>query len=485
MIRTSKSLMFELAAIAFCSVLFLFLHNWLSLSFPIKWGDETHFLIPSVSFSHGRGFDASAMLNPRGIYWMPPVMYLVNGASFAAFGDPTVEHARMVSCVLILAAGGFFYLLLKEKAGLPLAALISSLWLFSIPILFAANIARPEALSLFLLFLAAYLLLSCRANVATIAVSIVATLTHPLLSAPAMAAAGIALVHFKQSKVKRWEIVFLLVMLAAVGLEVFRFFSESDEYIRQFVYQVERKSGRGLNWQVFTVVAAIVCTYFGVIFRKFEAGGAKGEEGASLLLLGLSCLFVYIYGREMPYGSYLITGCALFSAALVVAMSNKVRYRKSVLVIALMLMPVISVSVYQLRAAIRGNFYGFSILPNIIASSRADQISLIREVASMLSPARPALVSPFVFFDFKGANVLTFNPLSTETPPANLGYFLTYTATYPSWLAQHTRKPPSYVLSGFRCSGVKTISRGRFSIEIQYIEKASNYGRDYEPCVSR
>jgi hypothetical protein len=139
--------------ILFAIFLSLVLHKAFGSSFPSPWGDEIHLLIPALSFSEDYSFSAYKMLNLNGIYWMPSMIYIVNGTIFKILGFGNILAARYISYAEIVISAGILLLILKNLKNEHKYYFVSMLWLFSVPIVLAANTARPEALSIFFSFL--------------------------------------------------------------------------------------------------------------------------------------------------------------------------------------------------------------------------------------------------------------------------------------------------------------------------------------------
>src|SRR5690606_25341059 len=126
------------------------------------------------------------------------------------------------------------------------ATLLALAWFVSMPIILAANIARPEA-PVLMLSTASVLCLSGGFLVGGSGLALLAFLTHPLLGVPAVGVAGYALVFgSERRRPATWEWVVAALTLTLLAYEVSRLILHPEVYFEHWKLQLERKFGRQL-----------------------------------------------------------------------------------------------------------------------------------------------------------------------------------------------------------------------------------------------
>ena len=132
-------------------ITFALVHQHWPFALPPLWNDETHFLIPAVSFATNGSFDAHEMLDQKGIFWVQSGFYIVYGSIFFLLGSASIPIARAASFALVAAAAVALRDVLtvtlgsldRQRPALGHALVLG--WYVTLPVVFAADMARPRS----------------------------------------------------------------------------------------------------------------------------------------------------------------------------------------------------------------------------------------------------------------------------------------------------------------------------------------------------
>jgi hypothetical protein len=269
-------------ALALAGIFFWAFHLAWPLVFPPPWSDEAWFLIPASGFAETWTPSADRMLVPEGIFWLPAGMYLIDGTIFALIGTDNIRLARAVSFLEIAVAGVVIWQIsIGCLYGLPNASAkatwLALAWFACLPIVIAANLARPEALVLLLSFTSILCLLRGRIWGGA-ALALLAFLTHPLLAIPAMGIAGYKLLFDRgATRPKGWEWPLAAVAAAMFAYEAARLFDGREAYFDQWAFQLERKAGRDLTIETVMFSALLAMSSLYAVLRKVRGCSAIAQ----------------------------------------------------------------------------------------------------------------------------------------------------------------------------------------------------------------
>lgn len=482
------------------SALFFFaiFHLLWPLVFPTPWSDESHFLIPAVNFAVTGSPTADQMFNSDGIFWVPSGMYLIDGVVFAAAGTDGLRFARAISFAEILAAA---FLIRQISVGRLIgftdatskATLIALAWFVSMPVMLAANIARPEALVL-MLSTAAVLCLVNGFAIGGAGLALLAFLTHPLLAIPAVGVAGYGLVFGSERKSSRaWEWAITALAIAVLAYEASRLILHHQTYLEHWSFQLERKAGRQLRPEALASIFLLVSVtlYFAAMkFWRRDRTGRRDDAAAILLLFGLACLAVHFYGQEMWYWPFAITGCAFVGLGALPTMRTAFPFAPLVRHTGVFAVAAaVALATWALALRDRG-FMNFTARPLSMQALSSDRAAVVADVSSYLEAtgAKRTLVSPYFFEELRvlgrhrdRAAFFTWNPLSVVDRPAFDSY-VRADKNFPLHLSEEGTIPK--ILEGQRCKSVVNFPApgGNFVLSVVLLDAAGESGRSLEQC---
>jgi hypothetical protein len=157
-------------------VAFVVRERRLGLTFPISWPDEGSFLWPALAFRDRGDFFAPELHPSREILWMPPGFMVLEGMIFRVVPF-SLEAARTVSACLVAATFAFLFAIVWRSRARIAHLLVLGVFLTCPIVCLVGNVARMEALVLFLVAAGFWLL--DRGRVAGLAVLALAPLVHP------------------------------------------------------------------------------------------------------------------------------------------------------------------------------------------------------------------------------------------------------------------------------------------------------------------
>jgi hypothetical protein len=394
-----------LSALSFFAVF----HVWWPLVFPTPWSDESHFLVPALNLATTGSPTAEQMLNGQGIYWVPSGMYLIDGFVFAATGADGIRLARAMSFVEIALAAFFIRQIAASRlAGLPdastKATLLALAWFASMPVMLAANIARPEA-PMLLMSAASVLCLINGFMLGGAGLALLAFLTHPLLAIPAVGVVCYAAIFgAERRKPRPWELVSAGLGFALLAYEASRLILNQEAYFEHWALQLERKAGREIAGETLAGIGLLMATAVHVAAMKLWKGRRTGlaDDATSILLLfGLACVAVHFYGQEMWYWPLAITGCLLAFLAVLPAIGRIGPLASHTGVFAAAV--AIALLTWSLALRERG-FMHFTARPWEMQSISSDRAAVVAKVDSYLEAAgaERTLVTPYFFEELRG-----------------------------------------------------------------------------------
>jgi hypothetical protein len=483
---------------------FVLAHAVWPLTLPPPWEDEIHFLIPAISFAHGDAFSGARMLTPQ-IYWMPSGYYILNGIIFFLSGHAGLHLARLISFVCVTGAA----LILRHVVAVALGALderrpllgttLVLVWYLSLPVVFGADIARPDALALLTTLAALDCLLRSRL-LGAFAFAALSVVVHPLLALPACAVAFCALpmlrpTSLKTLRVQWWEWLILVVAAGVVAVEIERLASDFAVYRAHWVFQLSRKAGRHAGAAVklsavVTLVAA--CWAFVSCWRSgawMESKVPPQLPWRFVLVFGIAALFVHWTGKEMWYFPILLLGlllvlCALLGSAPAERVTTLGAFAIPVSIVAVLA----GLATWGVGLRAHG-VYGFHVQPRVLARVATDLRAMTETTHDLLvhEDAKAVLVDPSLYYPYLGQHaetmpqVFTWNPLSR---PAGIGFdhVVVLKAGYPSFASEF----PAALLPGYACTAEKDLrtADGRYVIGITTVTRGTDAARAYVPCAS-
>jgi hypothetical protein len=474
-------------ALALAGIFFWAFHLAWPLVFPPPWSDEAWFLIPASGFAETWTPSADRMLVPEGIFWLPAGMYLIDGTIFALIGTDNIRLARAVSFLEIAVAGVVIWQIsIGCLYGLPNASAkatwLALAWFACLPIVIAANLARPEALVLLLSFTSILCLLRGRIWGGA-ALALLAFLTHPLLAIPAMGIAGYKLLFDRgATRPKGWEWPLAAVAAAMFAYEAARLFDGREAYFDQWAFQLERKAGRDLTIETVMFSALLAMSSLYAVLRKVRGCSAIAQyehindDSILLLLFGLACLTVHFYGQEMWYWPFAITG-SLFLGLAAVPLLSKVRLLASMArqTALFAVVAALSLSTWALALRERG-FMHFIARPNVLQTLAVQRAAVISDVHKHLVQigAAKVLVSPFVYEDLHdlsgGVAIYTVNPFSRDDG-SHFDAYVQVSRNFPFHLSERDGLPA--VLANHRCERVSRFASAGGIYEVSVVSLTS------------
>jgi hypothetical protein len=318
---------------------FLIFHVFFPLLLPLPLGDESWFAISAISFSEGASFSADRALIHE-IYWMPPGIYVFQGAVMFLTGNHALGALRATSFLCVVAAALVFHAIstttleTSKKDHRLLAGALTLAWAFNLYVTRAADIMRPEGLSLLVSFSALYCLLRGRLAGAA-GFTTLALLTHPLLAAPALLSFASVIPAFRLATLraerpKSWEWLILVLAVGLLAWEATRFLLDTQTYLAhwRFQLQLKMKNPLGRRAALSGALTAIVFLFAcGRAFRRDAGFFAHPDTHCILLaIFGLTAFYVHFFPPASLYTPYAITGLFFLVLALVTALSNRARF---------------------------------------------------------------------------------------------------------------------------------------------------------------
>jgi hypothetical protein len=482
---------------------FVFAHAVWPLALPPPWEDEIHFLIPAVSFAHGNGFSGARMLTPQ-IYWMPSGYYILNGIVFFLADHAGLRLARLVSFLCVTGAA----LILRHIVAVVLGELderrpvlgtaLVLVWYLSLPVVFGADIARPDALALLTTLAALDCLLRGRL-LAGFAFAALSVMVHPLLALPACAVAFCALPMLRPSRLRTlrvhwWEWLILVVAVGVVGVEIQRLASDFAVYRAHWAFQLSRKAGRHAGGAVkLSAVVTLVAACWAFV-SCWRGGWVEAKLSATLpwrfaLVFGIAAVFAHLTGKEMWYFPLLLLGLLLILCALLGSLRADSVTRFGILAIPLSAVAVLAgLATWGIGLRTHG-VYGFHVQPRVLARVDTDLRAMTETTHDLLAheDAKAVLVDPSLYYPYLGQRAatlpqdFTWNPLSR---PADIGFdhVVVLKKGYPSFASDF----PAGLLPGYACAAEKDLSTadGRYVIGITTVTRGTDASRPYTPCAS-
>ena len=299
----------SLGILALAALAALTLHVLAGTTFPNPWPDEIDFMTPAAQRARHFTFDAPQLSAPHGMLWEPELMYFF-WAPVLRFAPLAVESGRWVSFVMMLVAGGGFFVAGRRAGVPPLAAsVVVALWLVNPLAILAGNIARPEAMVMAFVAWSAAATLDGRRALA-LALAVFACGAHAagvpfalVLAVPNLFRRG------ERPQTRRGDWIAVGLAGAFVAFEFVHFLSHLSVALDQLHFQAEVHSHVTHGHRSPYIVATVVLAAALVALRR-------RLEWRALLLgwLAVPALVVLFVGWEQWYDVY-----ALAMAPLLVA----------------------------------------------------------------------------------------------------------------------------------------------------------------------
>lgn len=461
-------------------LIFVLVHVIWRYTLPVPWSDESHFIIPAIAFYNSHTFTADAMYVHQ-IFWMPVHLYILNGIAFTVLHAFSLNVSRALAFVLVTAAAIFMRsavrsILASDSVHPAIGDALIVAWYISLPIVFSADLMRPDALSLCLS--TACLSLALKDHyLGAFALAVASGVTHPLEAFPAVAV-GICVVPLLNFKRASWSDRVLSVW--AFGLLLY----ESSRVVRypslyraHLALQLGNKAAHHIPGYTYLLIDLTIPLLAYSVFRVYARRRSLELDRRSRYLVTLTyalvSVFVTAFAQEMWYFVWELSGFVLLFAlgrewfqsdlwkqtfASYVPIPS---FATKPVVIA---MAVVSLGISTWAAGYRSRgIYGFYTNPRKLSQIRGDQEVLQKALKEELnaSGAKSVLLPPslygfFVDCDNSMPNLRfsTLNPFST-VDGESLDHLVVLTRGYPT-AATETRVPSPLADQG--CSRVSTIT---------------------------
>ncbi len=296
----------KLADIAYYSLLILVLVLYIIINrqagnaYPTPWPDEAHFLWQANSIAENNTLFCPELNTDRTIMWQPPGYLIFVGTVFKVFGS-SLNIGRSISLLLMIVLFLMLMSLTTHYGNRWSVLFICSLFFLNSRFIACGNIARMEALLLFLV-LAAVLLIQRNKSLFGLALLAVTPIVH--FNGFYFALFGFALVIFKGElftiirSFTRTKILILIAVAAIwIGYAIL-IASNWDSFVLDMKYQFSRKEDAFI-WQLLIENEALLLYLFlliGIVIAiKLEI------RVIELLFLALPALIIYPLGHELWY----------------------------------------------------------------------------------------------------------------------------------------------------------------------------------------
>ena len=319
-------------------IIYILLNNLAGYTFPIPWADEGIFLWQSISIQENNTLIAPQLNPTRPLLLMPPGYMIFTGVLFKLIGF-SLNAARNISLVLMIGVVIQIVLLTRKYSIKFITLLFIGLFFLNRYFLAIGNIARMEALLLFVVFLG-FLLLQNKKDYEALAILALTPLIHPNGVYFLFAAIGYLLftkrlrIHPKQ--LNRREQVLIIISLIIWLIYFVYILLHWDWFIHDITFQILRKSQRDILTKFFQENNFL----FIIIYLFCLAYGIKEKIPATfLLVIAAPAWLINKFGQEMWYAifdiiAYLMLSIVVLHHALdLVADITKNRYIQKALVL--------------------------------------------------------------------------------------------------------------------------------------------------------
>ncbi|GEM_PF-2771417 len=280
--------------------LFFLLHSMAGYSYPVPWEDEAVFVMQGKALAdHGTMLAPS--LNPhRVIEWMPPGYMVFLGGVLQLSGS-LLDVSRYASLFLIIASFLILALMIWRNTNHSLLSLlILALCFASRHFMMAGNMARMEALILFLVSLAIYCF-SVKKPLIAIAILVLSPIVHPN-GLYFLIAGGVYYLLTEKFTFKNISTLTVLVWIGVIGAWFFyglHIVQHWADFKYDMTMQMERKAGRNF-WE------GIIQTKYILGFSTIVVAGVYAwlKKKTWLLMLVVfagASLFLNRIGKELWY----------------------------------------------------------------------------------------------------------------------------------------------------------------------------------------
>ena len=288
----------------------------------MPWTDESAFIIPATSFYRNHNFAADQMLMPE-IFWMPFHLYFVNGLFFSLLHSSSLAVSRALSFIFVTAAAVFLRSAVRSALASDLRnpaignGLVAA-WYISLPIVFCANLMRPDALSVCLSTATIALALRNR-NLATVGIALACIATHPLEAFPAVSVAVCVLPLLLRCEKRWWEWPILIWGAGLFGFDTGRDIKNVRAYRLHMTLQVANKQAHQIPSYTYVLLVLLVPLIAWTFCRALKRppdglpNSALGRRSI-ILVYTLACISVTAYAREMWYFIWELVGFTLLFA---------------------------------------------------------------------------------------------------------------------------------------------------------------------------
>lgn len=459
---------------------FILVHVIWRYAMPVPWSDESHFIIPAVAFYNRHTFTADAMYVHQ-IFWMPVHLYLLNGIVFTLLHAFSLDLSRALSFVFVTAAALFLRsavrsIMVTDRAHPIIGDALIAAWYISLPMVFCADLMRPDALSLCLSTATLGLALKDR-YLGAFAIAVASGVTHPLEAFPAVAV-GISVIPLVSlRRASWWDHVLSVWAFGLLLYESSRIIRYPRLYRAHLALQLGNKTAHHIPSYTYVLAGVILPLLTYNVSRVYARRRLLELDSRSRYLLTFSyalvCVFVTAFAQEMWYFIWELTGFALLFALglewLHIAQGTETRgshllvsfFLTKPLAIAAVV-SILGLSTWAPGYRSRG-VYGFYTNPRKLVQVRQDQEFLRKKITRALNGvgAKSVLLPPSLYGFFIDSNnstpkfhFSTLNPFSV-LGHESLDHLVVLTRGYPS-AATETRVPSP--VAGRGCSRVSTIT---------------------------
>jgi hypothetical protein len=281
----------------------IWLHQVAGLTLPTPWPDEAHFIWPALSLAQ-HGSLLSPELNPeRIIMWMPPGLMLILAGVFKTAGV-SLSLARGISLAALLGCTVVLLAMLRRYPLRFVSLLVVAAFFCTGVVTATGNVARPEAIMLFLVA-AGFALQTGTRPFAGLAILALTPLIHPagvlfFLSGLVAQAIRTRLTDETWPFGRLDTALTLLAALAWLGYLI-HVVANWSWFLQDMTYQLTRKSGRELLVPLASTENALAVLLL-VLLIAYAARHRLAS--AALLAVAIPAWLTEALGHEMWYDIY-------------------------------------------------------------------------------------------------------------------------------------------------------------------------------------
>lgn len=286
---------------------------------PLPWPDEVVFFFSAKNFAEYQSL-LTPELNPnRQLMWFPPGFAIITGL-LLKFTDASYGAARLLSALFMAQSFLLLFLASRKFSSKSVAWLLLLGGFFSMHVIIAGNLVRPEALVLFLLSWAFYLNVN-KKGVAAISIASLAILVHPVSSLAVLPICIISLDRLKGCRRQSnwWQWILLGVAICSFQCYAVELSANWSAVVHDYNHQLNSRNFSLLNDFLMepinfgSILVGIAILMIG-----------KRINNANVSILGtfaIGLLLLRIVGMGYWYGIYRRAGLVLEALAVLEILS--------------------------------------------------------------------------------------------------------------------------------------------------------------------